>query len=126
MGMIGRLTMASAIALSLGITGAHAASTGYHAPPAPIGAMLDAPPTPTVSVSRDRKTMAIFGRENLPSVEALGRPILRLAGYRIDPRTNGQAEIRMNWLTSLSFEDIATGQAHAVTLPAGMRFTQPE
>lgn len=67
-------------------------SSVYRTPPAPIPAMIDAQPTPTVSVSDDRKRLAIFGREGLPSVSALARPILRLAGWRVDPRTNGPAE----------------------------------
>ena len=98
----------------------------YQQPPAPIPAMLDAPPTPAVLLSRGGKTLAVLGRENLPSVAALARPILRLGGYRIDPRTNGPAEIRMNWLTSLAFEDVATGKTTPVVLPKGLRFAQPQ
>lgn len=102
-----------------------ASAPAYRLPPAPIPAMIDAQPTPNVSLSDDRRRMAILGRENLPSVAALGRPILRLAGWRVDPRTNGPAEIRMNWLTSLSFEDVDTGAVRPVALPKGMRFTDP-
>ena len=100
-----------------------AGAAGYRMPPAPIPAMIDAAPTPAVSLSHDRKRLAILGRENLPSVAALARPILRLAGWRIDPRTDGPAEIRMNWLTSLSLEDVSTGAVHEVALPKGLRFT---
>lgn len=102
---------------------AGASAGGYRLPPAPIPAMIDAAPTPTVSLSHDRKRLAILGRENLPSVAALARPILRLAGWRIDPATNGPAEIRMNWLTSLSVEDIESGKTHDIALPKGLRFT---
>lgn len=126
---IGRLLFGLALLWPM-VAGAKdaAAPTGptYMTPPAPIPAMLDAAPTPSISVSHDRKTMAIFGRENLPSVAALARPILRLGGYRIDPRTNGPAEIRMNWLTSLTFESVAGGTARPVVLPKDMRFTQPQ
>ena len=105
------------------VASADAPASVYHTPPAPIPAMIEAAPTPNVYVSHDRKRLAIFGRESLPTIEALARPILRLGGYRISPRTNGPAEIRMNWLTALSFEDVDTGAVHAVALPAGMRFT---
>jgi dipeptidyl aminopeptidase/acylaminoacyl peptidase len=104
---------------------ADAPPSGYHMPPAPIPAMIDAAPTPTVNVSHDRKRLAIFGRENLPPIAALAQPILRLGGFRISPRTNGPAEIRMNWLTALSFEDVDTGAVHVVALPKGLRFTAP-
>jgi len=126
--ILGRTITGLILALALGAA-ANAAEPPkapvYQQPPAPIPAMLDAAPTPTVSLSRDRRMLAVFGRENLPSVAALARPILRLGGYRIDPRTNGPAEIRMNWLTSLAFEDVATGASKPVALPAGARFTEP-
>ena len=48
-----------------------AAAQGYRVPPAPIAQILDAEPTPAASLSRDRKVMAIFGRENLPSIAAV-------------------------------------------------------
>jgi dipeptidyl aminopeptidase/acylaminoacyl peptidase len=99
---------------------------GYHTPPAPIPAMIDAQPTPSVTLSHNRARIAVFGRENLPSIEHLLQPILRLGGFRISPRTNGPAEIRMNWLTSLTFEEVASGATHAVALPAGLRFTAPK
>lgn len=102
---------------------AEAAEFPYQVPPAPIPAMIEAPPTPVVAVSLDHKKLAILGRENLPSVAALAKPVLRLAGWRIDPRTNGPAEIRMNWLTALSVEDVDTGIERAVELPHGLRFT---
>jgi dipeptidyl aminopeptidase/acylaminoacyl peptidase len=102
---------------------ASAAEFAYQVPPAPIPAMIDAAPTPAVVVSHDHRKLAILGRENLPSVAALARPVLRLGGWRIDPRTNGPAEIRMNWLTSIVLEDVGTGAQRAITLPRGLRFT---
>ncbi|MBN2970989.1 S9 family peptidase [Roseomonas aeriglobus] len=97
--------------------------TGYHRAPDAIAKILDAAPTPAVSLSPDRRTMAILGRENLPTIANLSRPILRLAGYRIDPRTNGPAEVRNQWLNALSFKDVDTGREVKVALPAGTRFT---
>ncbi|GIL40907.1 S9 family peptidase [Roseiterribacter gracilis] len=107
------------------VSAAQAAETKYQTPPAPIAAMIDATPTPRVIVSGDRKILGILGRENLPTVAALGQPILRLAGHRINPRTNGQAEIRMNWLTEMSFQDMQSGTVKRVALPAKMRFADP-
>ena len=106
-----------------GAASADAPASVYHSPPAPIPAMIEAAPTPGVILSRDRTHLAIFGRESLPTIEALARPILRLGGYRISPQTNGPAEIRLNWLTSLTFEDVATGATRDAALPQGMRFS---
>ncbi|UDF04880.1 prolyl oligopeptidase family serine peptidase [Asticcacaulis sp. AND118] len=102
-----------------------AADVTYQTPPAPIGQILDAAPTPSVMVSPERKTMAQLGRENLPSIAAVSEPILRLGGYRINPRNNGPIEARAAWLNRLAFEDVSTGTVREVALPAGTRFLSP-
>ena len=80
---------------------------------------MDAPQTPGVTVSSNRKTLALLGRENLPTIAAVSEPILRLAGSRINPRNNGPIEARANWLNSLSFEDVATGNLYVAQLVEG-------
>ncbi|MES3100635.1 alpha/beta hydrolase family protein [Sphingomonas faeni] len=100
--------------------------SAYHRAPDAIAKALETPPTPGVAVSPDHRTLAILGRENLPSIANLSKPILRLGGYRIDPATNGQAEVRVQWLNALSFKDVESGRTVAVTLPAGLRFAAPD
>ena len=97
----------------------------YQEPPAPIADILDARPTPTPSLSPDRTTLALFDRANLPPIAELAEPMLRLAGYRINPRNNGPANSRVAWLTGLSFQPVAGGAARTVSLPANARFTSP-
>ena len=99
--------------------------TPYHRAPDAIAKALEAPPTPGVAVSPDHRTLAILGRESLPSIANLSKPILRLGGYRIDPATNGQAEVRVQWLNALSFKDVASGRTVVVKLPVGLRFAAP-
>lgn len=99
---------------------------GYHRAPAAIAKILETAPTPSVSVSPDHRTLAIVGRENLPTIANLSKPILRLAGYRIDPATNGPAEVRIQWLNALSLKDMASGHTVAVKLSQGMRFASPD
>ncbi|WP_347342287.1 hypothetical protein [Brevundimonas albigilva] len=60
----------------------------YQQPPQPIADILDARPTPASMLSPDRATLALMDRSNLPSIKALSEPMLRLAGYRINPRNN--------------------------------------
>jgi hypothetical protein len=67
------------------------ASLAYQQPPAPIAAILDARPTPGASVSPDNKVLALLDRSNLPPSPNWPSPMLRLAGYRINPRNNGPA-----------------------------------
>ncbi|MDY0959635.1 prolyl oligopeptidase family serine peptidase [Sphingomonas sp. CFBP8993] len=107
-------------------TAAQPPATGYHRAPDAIARALETPPTPAVALSPDHRTMAILGRENLPSIANLSKPILRLGGYRIDPATNGQAEVRVQWLNALSFQDVASGRTVAVRLPQGTRFAAPD
>ena len=97
----------------------------YQQPPAPIADILDTKPTPTPSLSPDRTTLALFDRANLPPIAELAEPMLRLAGYRINPRNNGQANSRVTWLTGLSFQPVAGGPARTVSLPANARFVSP-
>jgi len=61
----------------------------YQSPPKAIADLVDAPPTPSVSFSPDHHWMLIMERASLPSIEELSQPELRLAGLRINPRTNG-------------------------------------
>ncbi|WP_081996106.1 S9 family peptidase [Croceibacterium mercuriale] len=131
---MGRITTAclllAATALSLPAAAQTAApqsteTTIYHRAPDAIAQILEAPQTPIVAVSPDHRMLAILGRESLPSIAAVSRPILRLGGYRIDPATNGQAEMRVQWLNALTLQDIDSGQQVTVALPADARFTQP-
>ncbi len=96
----------------------------YQQPPAPIADILDARLNPGVSVSPDRQTILLTDRTNLPSIQELAEPMLRLAGYRINPRNNGPAASRVNWLTGLSFQSLNGGEERKVTgLPANARLT---
>ena len=81
------LILAAAL-LSLGA--AHAENdAAYHTPSAAITALVDAPLTPTVVVSPDKKTLLFCERPSLPPVAELAQPELRLAGLRINPVVNG-------------------------------------
>jgi dipeptidyl aminopeptidase/acylaminoacyl peptidase len=100
-----------------------AGGTRYLTPPAPIPQILDAPPTPGVTVSGDGRTMALLSRENMPSIAELAEPELHLAGIRMNPRINGPAPSRVAWLTGITFQDVATGAKRRVPLPAGARIS---
>lgn len=97
----------------------------YQQPPAPIADILDTRPTPTPSLSPDRTTLALYDRANLPPIAELAEPMLRLGGYRINPRNNGPANSRVSWLTGLSFQPVAGGAARPVQLPTNARFMSP-
>jgi dipeptidyl aminopeptidase/acylaminoacyl peptidase len=99
------------------VPAALAAQGGYRQPPADIARILDAPPLPAVSVSPDRSTLLLVSRPGLPPISEVAAPEYRLAGARINPRTNGPS--RAFGSTGLSFLAVAGGAARPVTLPAG-------
>lgn len=74
--------------LALAFPAALVAQDGYRQPPAPIAAILDAAPTPLVSLSPDRSTMLLLARSAMPTIEEVAAPEVRLAGFRLNPRTN--------------------------------------
>ncbi len=78
----------------LGVAGllgrsASAEDSGYRQPPEPIASILDAQPTPYVSLSPDRSRLVLVERSALPTIAEVSAPELGLAGSRINPQTNG-------------------------------------
>src|SRR5690606_23204633 len=63
----------------------------YRDPPAAIAAILDARPTPSLSLSPRRDWFVLSDRRGLPSIAEVAEPHLKLAGSRINPTTNGAA-----------------------------------
>ena len=64
---------------------------GYQMPPKAIAKLIDAPPTPAASLSPNGNIMLLLGRASLPSIEEVAQEELRLAGIRINPKTNGSS-----------------------------------
>ena len=88
-------------------------TNGYRLPPKAIADLVDAPLTPLVDISPDRKWMLIMRRPSLPSIEELSQPELRLAGIRINPATNGPS--RRRHFTQLMIKRISDGSDQPVT-----------
>jgi len=96
-----------------------AAQSAYREPPPAIAAILDAAPTPSVSLSPDRSRMALLQRAGYPSIAEVAAPELRLAGLRFDPVTNGPS--RGSGFRGISVQAVRGGEAKAldIPLPAG-------
>src|SRR5688500_4230124 len=60
----------------------------YLRPPQPIADVLLAPPPPLLMVAPSRQVVAILDRRLLPPVADLARPMVRLAGTRVDTGSN--------------------------------------
>ena len=61
----------------------------YQKPPKEVLDVLNAPATPTLAVNPTKTYATLSVAERYPSIAEVSEPMLRLAGMRIDPRTNG-------------------------------------
>jgi dipeptidyl aminopeptidase/acylaminoacyl peptidase len=96
----------------------------YKQPPKEVMDVLNAPVTPTVSVSPARDCIALLAPLRYPPISELAQPMLRLAGLRINPNTSGQH--RQPYFVGLTLKRIADGKEIAVALPAGAQIIQPQ
>jgi dipeptidyl aminopeptidase/acylaminoacyl peptidase len=95
----------------------------YKLPPKEIVDIVDAPPTPMVSMSPAGDVMALIDRESMPSIAYLSEPILRIAGMRITPALNSRQVLSFS--TGISLKDMKSGQVRKIALPEGFKFTFP-
>ncbi|NIO27718.1 MAG: prolyl oligopeptidase family serine peptidase [Candidatus Latescibacteria bacterium] len=80
----------------------------YQTPPKAIADLIDAPPTPYVSIDPTQKWMLIQEYPNLIAIEELAQPELRLAGIRMNPKNRGPS--RGRYVTGLKLLDIKDGK----------------
>ncbi len=100
-----------------------AAQGGYKQPPKAIQEVLDAPAIPSTSISPMRDKIALLEPLRYPPISELAEPMLRLAGTRINPKTNSQH--RTPYAVSVKLKTIADGKETAVALPAGAKIISP-
>ncbi|HMV87883.1 MAG TPA: prolyl oligopeptidase family serine peptidase [Blastocatellia bacterium] len=91
-------------------------ASGYLMPPKVIVDILDAPPTPGVMLTPDRRAVALLARRSMPTVADLAEPIHRLAGARINPKTNGRQQ-RGGGITGITLKSIADGTEKKISVP---------
>jgi dipeptidyl aminopeptidase/acylaminoacyl peptidase len=87
----------------------------YQKPPKAILDVLNSPTTPVWSLNAARTYAAQGAPVRNPPIAELARPMLRLAGLRIDPQTNGLHNTIFN--ASLTLRKIPEGTEIKVTLP---------
>ena len=85
----------------------------YQLPPQGIVDLVDAPPTPYLSIDPQRTCLVMMHRPGLPPIEEVGKDEVRLAGLRIDPVTNGLS--RASYYTGFTIRDIGSGADRDVT-----------
>ena len=110
-------TLFAAVLLCLSAT----AQETYKKPPKEILDVLHAPPTPSESLSPTRDVIILREALAYPPIADVAQPMLRLAGLRINPRTNGQHAFADS--TGLVLQSIAGGAEIRVTLPPSPRIS---
>ncbi|MCB0806322.1 MAG: S9 family peptidase [Bacteroidales bacterium] len=80
----------------------------YQEPPGAITKLVKAPQTPAVAANPDGTWMVLLDRPGYPSIEELAQPEMKLAGLRINPRTNGSS--RSYNYTNITFKNILNGR----------------
>jgi dipeptidyl aminopeptidase/acylaminoacyl peptidase len=87
----------------------------YLVPPPEVVAAFDAAPLPEAVLSPSKKVMALAYRKAQPTIAALSQPMLRLAGVRVNPRTNGPHRTAL--IYAIHLQKIRGGPEINVTVP---------
>ncbi len=85
----------------------------YRTPPPAMAALVDQPRTPAVEVGPTGDWILRMEVPGLFRIADLAAPELRVAGLRINPRTNGPS--RSGYFTDLTLQRISDGAERAVT-----------
>lgn len=120
--MLTKRSLAAFVVCLLFCAAAAVAQT-YHQPPQAVLDVLSAPVTPSASVSPTREAMLLATGVRYPPLSDLAQPMLRLAGLRINPNTNGPH--RAPYFVALMLKRIGDGAEMKVALPAGAQIDLP-
>ena len=114
----------SFVALCVTFTTAFAQGS-YKQPPKEIMDVLNAPATPSTSISPARDKILLAEPLRYPPIAELAQPMLRLAGLRINP--NNTAQHRQPYFVKLALKNISDGKEMPVSgLPANAQIISPQ
>lgn len=115
-----RIVLALAFVVGTVALGAQAPTTagpsGYLLPPKEIVDILDTAAPPIAELSPARDVVVLLERAPFITIAELAQPMHRLAGVRINPRTNGPHRTN-NQYRDLTLKVVADGSERKVTLP---------
>src|SRR5262249_26736584 len=102
-----------AMAVAFGQTGN---APRYQLPPQDNVDAFDTQPLPAAILSPSKQVLALSYRRAYPTIGELSQPILRLAGARVNPNTNGPQ--RTANIYAITIKQISDGTETKVTVPA--------
>jgi len=100
-----------------------AQETPYMKPPQAILDILNAPEPPQVSVSPTRDVILMSTQLRYPPIADVAAPMLRLAGSRINPATNGPH--RAQYSVALALKKVSDGAETKIILPPNAKASVP-
>lgn len=100
------------------------AQTTYQKPSKEIVDVLLAPAPPMAFVNPQGDDILLAEPVRYPPISELARPMLRIAGVRMDPANFGEHDPPR--LIHLSIVRVSDGHAHRIIFPAGEGFGQPQ
>jgi len=108
-------TVLLAAATTIGL-GQSAKDQGYQLPPKEVVDAFDAQPLPAAILGPTKQMMALTYRRAYPTIAELSQPILRLAGARVNPNTNGPQ--RTANIYAITLKEISDGSETKVSVPS--------
>jgi dipeptidyl aminopeptidase/acylaminoacyl peptidase len=104
-----------AFALLLGSVMTNAQNNAYRRPPADVAAIVEAKPTPQVSMNPTRDALMLTDYNPNPGIATLAQPFLKLGGLRVNPQIN--ARQRITEFTGVTIQWFQTGKSVTVEMP---------
>ncbi|MCY7347277.1 MAG: prolyl oligopeptidase family serine peptidase [Pyrinomonadaceae bacterium] len=101
-----------------------AQNAAYQKPPKDVLDVLNASAIPATSISPAKDKILLIEPMIYPSISELSQPMLRIAGLRINPLTNGSH--RQPYAVKLALKNIEGGTETAIDLPSGSKVIAPQ
>src|SRR5471032_1784559 len=98
----------------------------YVLPPKAIVDAFDAEPLPQTMLSPNKQVLALTKARAYPTIAELSQPMLRLAGSRVNPKTNGPhraSGLPGTGIYAITLKKIADGSEVNVTVPPQARIS---
>lgn len=95
----------------------------YQKPPQNVQEILNAPSIPNTIISPSKDVILMTETLRYPPISELAQPMLRLAGLRINPNTNGSH--RPFYAVKVTLKNIANGKETPVSLPPNANILSP-
>jgi len=100
------------------------AQTLYKLPPKDVVKILDTPLRPRVVLSPQKDAMAMISWDYYPPIRFLAQPYIKLAGLRINPKTNGLR--RMVRYKGINIKNLKESKDVPIKIPAGSNISMPK